>query len=155
MPVVPATINPMQVPHDHNRRRLKFARAMRQQPTDAEAKLWNILRLKGLAGHRFRRQHPVGGYILDFYCPARRLSVELDGGQHADKVQAEHDQRRTLRLNAMGIRVLRFWDDDVLKHTHVVAEEILGHLEERQPPPRPSPGVPGEGDKAVSSVRHP
>jgi len=125
----------MQVPRDHDRHRLKFAREMRGQPTDAEAKLWRVLRLKGLAGHRFRRQRCVGGYILDFYCATHRLAVEVDGGQHNDPAQAEYDQLRTVKLNELGISVLRFWDDDVLKHTDVVAEEILGHLQGRKPPP--------------------
>jgi len=94
-----------------------------------------VLRMKGLAGYRFRRQHCVGGYILDFYCPAHRLAVELDGGQHNDPTQSGLDRLRTLKLNELGIRVLRFWDDDVLKHTDVVALDILGHLENTEPPP--------------------
>jgi very-short-patch-repair endonuclease len=134
----------MQVPRDQDRRLLKFARTMRRQPTDAEAKLWRMLRLKGLAGYKFRRQHRIGGYIVDFYCPSHRLAVELDGGHHADHDQAEYDRNRTMRLNQFGVCVLRFWDDDVLKHTDAVAEEILRHLGE--PLPQPSPGVPGEGE---------
>ena len=107
----------MQVPRDRNLRRLKFARTMRQVPTDAEAKLWRALRLQRLGGYRFRRQYTVAGYILDFYCPACRLAVELDGGQHSDPAQLEYDRRRTARLNEMGIRVLRFSDRDALKET--------------------------------------
>jgi very-short-patch-repair endonuclease len=126
----------MRVPRrDEDRRRLKFARAMRREPTDAEAKLWELLRFKSLAGYRFRRQHRVGGYILDFYCASRRLAIELDGGQHNDAGQAEYDQKRTLRLSEFGVRVIRFWDDDVLKHSDVVAEEILRQLENTKPPP--------------------
>jgi very-short-patch-repair endonuclease len=136
----------MQLPRDKNRRRLGFAREMRKLPTDAEAKLWRALRLKRLAGYRFRRQHPVGGYILDFYCPACRLAVELDGGQHADPAQMEYDRTRSVRLAEMGIRVVRFWDTDALKDTLLVAEEILRHLEASPPPPQPSPGVPGAGE---------
>jgi very-short-patch-repair endonuclease len=74
------------------------------------------------------------------------LAVELDGGQHSDSAQAEYDQTRTMRLNNLTVRVLRFWDDDVLKHTDTVAEEILRQLETNEPPPQPSPGVPGEGE---------
>ncbi|MGA2582763.1 MAG: endonuclease domain-containing protein [Tepidisphaeraceae bacterium] len=125
----------MQVPRDRENRLLKFARTMRRQPTDAEIKLWEALRMKSLAGYRFRRQHRVGDYILDFYCAARRLAVELDGGQHGDSAQAEYDQRRRWALNGLGIHVLRFWDDEVLKHTDVVAEEMLRHLESDGPPP--------------------
>jgi very-short-patch-repair endonuclease len=118
---------------------------MRAQPTDAETKLWRVLRIKNLAGYRFRRQHRIGGYIVDFYCASRRLAIELEGGQHADPAQAEYDRNRTKRLNELTVRVLRFWDD-VLKHTDAVAEEILRHLEMNRPPPQPSPGVPGEGE---------
>jgi very-short-patch-repair endonuclease len=140
------TICAMQLRRDGNRRLTQFARAMRAEPTDAERKLWNLLRFKALGGYRFRRQRPVAGYILDFYCPAVRLAVELDGGQHSDGDQAMCDQIRSARLNELGVRVVRFWDDEVLKHPEAVAEQILGELERPSPPPQPSPGVPGEGE---------
>jgi len=76
------------------------------------------------------------------------LAVELDGRQHADEAQAEYDRQRTLPLQRLGIRVLRYWDHDVLKDTHSVAEEILRHLESNKPPPLPSPSVLGEGGAA-------
>jgi very-short-patch-repair endonuclease len=136
----------MRLRRDADERLTEFARAMRAGPTDAERKLWSILRFKALGGYRFRRQRPVAGYILDFYCPAKRLAVELDGGQHADARQARYDQIRSARLNELGVRVIRFWDDEVLKHPEAVAEEILRELERVSPPPRPSPGVPGEGE---------
>ena len=102
----------MSAPRDNNRL-LRFAREMRKSSTDAEAKLWSILRDRSLAGFKFRRQHPVAGYILDFYCVRKRLAIELDGGQHADSDAITYDQRRTNRLNEVGVRVLRFWDHDV------------------------------------------
>ena len=136
----------MQLRRDGNRRLTQFARAMRAEPTDAERKLWNLLRFKALGGYRFRRQRPVAGYILDFYCPAVRLAVELDGGQHSDGDRVTYDQIRSARLNELGVRVLRFWDDEILKHPEAVADEILRELERRSPPPQPSPGVPGEGE---------
>jgi very-short-patch-repair endonuclease len=123
------TIVAMHIPRDADRRLTGFARAMRKEPTDAEKKLWRILRMKNLEGYRFRRQRPVAGYILDFYCPTKRLAVELDGGQHADDHQADYDRCRTKRLTQMGVCILRFWDDQILKHPDVVAEEILRHLE--------------------------
>ena len=92
--------------------------------TDAERKLWWILRSRRLAGFKFRRQVPMAGYILDFYCVQVRLAVELDGGQHAEPEALEYDQRRSLALNQQGVRVLRFWDDDVLKHSDAVAQSI-------------------------------
>ncbi len=137
----------MHVPRDPAARLTKFARAMRQQPTDAERKLWWILRCKGLAGYRFRRQRPVAAYILDFYCPSRRLAVELDGGQHGDDRQVDYDQVRTTQLRELGVRVLRFDDREVLKNPDAVCQEIYRQLESTWPPPLPSPGVPGEGEE--------
>ena len=135
----------MRAPRDHSRRLFNFAREMRKNPTDAETKLWKILRMKNLSGYRFRRQYPLQGDIVDFYCLSSRVAVELDGGQHGDPDQLEYDRQRTLQLESMGIRVLRFWDHDVLKNTTTVAEEILKTLQQQLPPPQPSPGVPEEG----------
>jgi very-short-patch-repair endonuclease len=136
----------MHAPRGRDPRLTNFARAMRKQPTDAEAELWSVLRFRQLDGHRFRRQRPVAGYIVDFYCPSRRLAIELDGGQHADEAQAEADRVRTSRLNEAGVRVVRFWDHDMLRDTDSVVGEILRQLETVWPPPQPSPGVPGEGE---------
>ncbi|HUB25109.1 MAG TPA: endonuclease domain-containing protein, partial [Tepidisphaeraceae bacterium] len=88
---------------------------MRTTQTDAETRMWSLLRSRQLSGFKFRRQHPVEGYILDFYCVRLRVAVELDGGQHGDPDPKAYDERRTRRLNELGIRVLRFWDNDVLK----------------------------------------
>src|SRR5205823_6354261 len=82
------------------------------------------LRSRRLEGFKFRRQVPMCGYILDFYCIRIRLAVELDGGQHADADAIAYDQRRAQRLEQESVRILRFWDDDVLKHTDAVAEAI-------------------------------
>jgi very-short-patch-repair endonuclease len=136
----------VQLRRDANERLTRFARAMRAEPTDAERKLWSLLRFKALEGYRFRRQRPVAGYILDFYCPAKRLAIELDGGQHSDARQARYDQIRSARLNKSGVRVLRFWDDEVLKHPDAVAEEILRELEAPSPHPIPPPEYQGRGN---------
>jgi len=88
------------------------ARQLRKNPTEAEKKLWSLLRLKQFDGHRFRRQAPIGPYIVDFFCPAAKLIIELDGGQHA--VNAEADQIRTDWLQVHGYRVLRFWNNEIL-----------------------------------------
>ena len=109
---------------------LEFARRMRAEPTDTETKLWWLLRNRRLAGFKFRRQVPVGSYILDFYCHEARLAVEADGGQHSEPGQAAYDARRTEYLKKLGIRVLRFWDNDVLKHTDSVLEAIYRELTE-------------------------
>jgi very-short-patch-repair endonuclease len=136
----------MRVQRDASRRLLHFAKQMRREAPDAEKRMWSILRSRKLSGFKFRRQYPVGGYIVDYYCVKERLGIELDGGQHADKENLEYDARRTERLIELGVRVMRFWDHDVLKHTDVVAESILRMLTTgSEPSPQPSPGLPGEG----------
>ena len=138
----------MRVPRDHNRRLLSFARRMRGEATDAEDRMWAVLRSRRLSGFKFRRQYPIGGYIIDFFCIKERFGIELDGGQHANHAIVEYDTKRTERLNDLGVRVLRFWDHDVLKDTDEVAESIWRALTTRaEPSPRPSPGVPGEGER--------
>jgi very-short-patch-repair endonuclease len=77
-----------------------------------------------IAGHRFRRQHPVGPYVLDFYCPRLRLAIELDGGQHNFVGETERDQRRDLWLAARGVTLLRFWNSDVIENMGGVLEKI-------------------------------
>ncbi len=104
------------------------ARRLRNAPTDAERHLWYHLRRRELAGHRFRRQVPVGGYVVDFACPAARLVLELDGGQHLQ--QRDYDMQRTRRLQAWGWRVLRYWNDEVLLRTDAVLEDVLRALGE-------------------------
>ncbi len=105
-----------------------FARHLRKTPTQAEAVLWDALKDKKLDGHKFRRQHPIGSYILDFYCHASRLSVEIDGGYHLAKEQALYDKNRTLDLESMGIEELRFENVQVLNHLGKVLAVILEQL---------------------------
>ena len=131
-----------------DRRLIHFARDLRKASTDAERRIWSYLRAHRLGGHAFRRQCPVAGYIADFYSHAARLVVELDGGQHTDPEVVEYDRRRTEAMTAEGIGVIRFSDVDALRDSDAVAEAILAEVERRmgqQPPPLPSPGVPGEG----------
>ena len=101
------------------------ARTLRRESTDAERRLWAALRDRRLAGHRFRRQHPVGGFILDFACTKHRLAIEADGGQHVDGAS---DERRTAALRKEGWRVLRFWNNDILTNTEGVILTILEAL---------------------------
>src|SRR4051812_30257544 len=122
-----------------------YGRKMRREATDAERRLWSMLRGGKLGGCKFRRQHPVAGYIADFYCHERRLIVESDGGQHFDPKAIEYDQRRTEKLNELGIGVLRFQSNEVLKYSEAVFATIFHELTENAPSPLPSPGVPGEG----------
>ena len=108
------------------------AKQLRQQPTEAETRLWRRLRRKQLGGLRFRRQAPIGPYIVDFFCPDAKLIVEVDGGQHADRQDC--DDRRTKWLEASGYRVVRFWNNDVLANTERVLSEIQ-RVARVSPPP--------------------
>jgi len=103
------------------------ARQLRQSQTDAETLLWRKLRYE-FPGAKFRRQYPIGPFILDFYCPAHRLAIELDGGQHNLPSGQSYDAKRTAFLNAQNIRVLRFWNNDVLRNTRAVLERIWGEI---------------------------
>ncbi|MER8860850.1 endonuclease domain-containing protein [Mesorhizobium sp. M0757] len=101
------------------------ARSMRKVMTDAELKLWNELRAHRLMGLGFRRQFPIAGYIVDFACPEKKLTVEVDGSQHAEADSAARDGARTTRLEEDGWTVLRFWNDDVLRDIDNVCQHIV------------------------------
>ena len=103
------------------------AKTLRQKTTDAEQKLWYRLRGNRLDGLKFRRQHPVPPYIVDFYCNEAKLVVELDGSQHGTEV----DTARTAALEGHGLRVLRFWDNQALTDIDAVLSEILGIAQDR------------------------
>lgn len=119
------------------------ARELRRQQTDVENKLWFRLRDRQLCGAKFRRQHPVGLYIVDFCCPDRGLVVELDSGQHAERRSADH--HRTRYLESAGYRVVRFWDHEVLDSMDAILEEIVRLLRD----PHPSLSLEGRGLKRV------
>lgn len=105
------------------------ARKLRSSSTDAERRLWHFLRRRNLLGYRFRRQVPLGPYIVDFLCIEARLVVELDGGQHTE--QKAYDAARTDYLAALDLRVLRFWNNEVLQSTGSVLEVIARELNRR------------------------
>jgi very-short-patch-repair endonuclease len=107
---------------------LGHAKRMRHVPTEAESTLWRQLRAGRLADYKFKRQKPIGNFIVDFVCFAQKLVVEVDGGQHAD-LQVR-DEARTEWLQAQGFQVLRFWNHDVLQRRDLVLEEILRRLKE-------------------------
>lgn len=117
-----------------------FARALRSQLTDCERLLWRRLRNRGLAGFKFRRQHPWPPYVLDFYCAELRLVIELDGGQHYDDAGLAKDRLRTDYLRRQGLEVLRFSNLDVLQNLDDVLTELLRRVEARSPHPTPLPG---------------
>ena len=112
------------------------ARKLRENQTDVEGKLWSRLRDRQLSGVKFRRQHPIGPFIVDFYCLERGLIVELDGSQHVQRNTA--DKRRTRFLEGLGYRVLRFWNNDVLSNFDGVLERISEALDGPHPCPLPS-----------------
>jgi len=142
-----------------------FARRLRKTATNSENLIWQLLRKNQMLGYGFRRQHPLGNYILDFYCHQAKLVVELDGGQHDDPKQRAHDEKRTDYLATQGLTVLRFWNNEVLGNTEGVAQTIFDWLQEnvlpslfggggasmRTAPSTPSPTPPpeGEGLKAI------
>jgi very-short-patch-repair endonuclease len=98
------------------------ARQMRSHPTPAERRLWRCLRQKQFKGYKFRRQHVVGQFIVDFYCAEARLVIELDGESH--RYTGEHDAFRQAVLEGLGLRVLRFANDDVMKSLEFVLAAI-------------------------------
>ena len=110
----------------HNRPILKSRRKeLRNNSTPAEKLLWSVLQHSNLEGYKFRRQHSVGAYILDFYCPSECLAVELDGDSHFTDEALVYDRERTAYLNALNIKVLRFMNTDVYDNLNVVCERIL------------------------------
>lgn len=117
------------------RRNLEAARALRLSMTDAERALWCALRSRQLEGFKFRRQHPIGPFVVDFVCLQQKLIIELDGGHHAE--QAEADAARTAYLEALGFRVIRFWNNEVLTEKDAVATRVLVTL---TPTPLPLAG---------------
>jgi very-short-patch-repair endonuclease len=106
----------------------EIARQLRKNLTAAEQTLWSRLRFKQLECHSFRRQAPIGDYVVDFVCFARKLIVEVDGGQHA--AQAERDTLRTAWLKSQGFRVIRFWNNEVQDNADGVVETILAALQD-------------------------
>lgn len=120
---------------------LNKAKSLRSNQTEAEHKLWHHLRAHRFLGLKFKRQKPIGRYIVDFICMEYRLIIELDGGQHAE--QAGYDQRRDKWLRNQGYTVLRFWNNEVLQQTEAVLERIretVIALAALSPSPSPTSG---------------
>ena len=99
-------------------------RNLRNNQTDVEKLLWSHLRNKQFYGLKFYRQYSIGKYILDFYCSELRLAIELDGGQHGEEDNKKHDNIRAEYLRAQGIKVIRFWNNDVVENIEGVLYEI-------------------------------
>jgi len=107
------------------------SRELRRNSTRAEAFLWTVLRKSQLDGKKFRRQHSIGPYIVDFYCPECRVIVELDGAVHSGLLAAERDIRRTRFLKNLGMEILRYENEQVLKNRESVIESIRAVLRSR------------------------
>ena len=112
------------------------ARSLRQNMTEAEIRVWQMLRAHRMNGHKFRRQVPIGRYIADFVCHEARLVVEIDGGQH-DRSSPQETERSGF-LQREGYRILRFWNNEVLANPDGVCETIVNELA-ASPPPCPPP----------------
>jgi very-short-patch-repair endonuclease len=117
-----------------NKTNLVHARSMRHAPVSPEKKFWSRVRDRRLGGHKFKRQVLIGSYIADFVCIERKLIVELDGGQHADR--KAYDEKRDAFLTDKGFRVIRVWNIDLTENIDGVMEMVLGELECS---PSPSP----------------
>ena len=114
-----------------------LARNLRVNLTDSEQRLWSQLHRKQILGVPFYRQKPLGNYIADFYAPKAKLVIEIDGSQHLETTQAEHDQQRTVYLERQGLRVLRFTTLEVLQELEAVTETIYRAVQETINPPNP------------------
>ncbi len=101
-----------------------FAKSLRANATEAERKLWDLLRRRQVGSLRFRRQQTIGPYVVDFFCPSARLVIELDGSQHGLEETVAYDDARTAFLEARGFRVLRFWNEEFLRKPEAVLEAI-------------------------------
>ncbi len=135
---------------------LARAREMRQPQTPAEATLWRHLRNRNLK-YKFRRQHPIYRFIIDFYCAEAKLLIEIDGDSHLQKEQMEYDQARTEYLEDFGYQVIRFTNDDMRYNINTVVTEIIRTVETRieeisktKVTPHPSPLPKGRGDMEPS-----
>ncbi len=123
------------------------ARRLRRDATDAERALWRRLRGKQLEGLKFRRQHAVGRFVLDFYCRECRLAVELDGGQHSEAAHWRRDDTRTAFLERKGVAVLRYSNLEVLQETEAVLEYLRRRAVARRRQPSPNPSRKREGGR--------
>ncbi|MBN8649932.1 MAG: endonuclease domain-containing protein [Cytophagales bacterium] len=121
------------------------ARSLKKVMTPSENLLWQNLRNRKVNSYKFRRQHPISKYIVDFYCHEAKLVIEVDGGIHFIDDNVEYDKLRTLQLEAFGLKVIRFRNEEVLKNMSEVLAEIRKHLT-----PGPSPLGEGESESLKS-----
>ncbi|MCX6304273.1 MAG: endonuclease domain-containing protein [Bacteroidetes bacterium] len=115
------------------------AHSLRHSTTEAEKKLWSELKNRKLNGLKFRRQHPIHYFIADFYCHEKRLIIEVDGGIHYKPTVKEHDENRTAEFDRLGITVIRFTNEQILKSIDKVLHEIIAFITTQSRPSSPSP----------------
>jgi very-short-patch-repair endonuclease len=119
---------------------ISFRRGLRRESSDAEQRVWRMLRARKLDGVKFRRQHPIGRYVLDFYCPAARLAIEIDGGSHYEPRGIRRDLERTAFLKSIGIRVIRFTNLEALGECDGLLEAVWDEVRAAGiSPPHPDP----------------
>ena len=131
------------------------AQLLRKKATEPERILWRHLRNRNFVGYKFRRQHSLGDYVLDFYCPSAKLAVELDGGGHNYQAGQIRDRTRSEFLDRRGVVVLRFWNHQVRRELDSVLQAIWFALDQRQlnnPSPLSSPFGKGRGELQVPSA---
>ncbi len=126
------------------------AKRLRHNMTDAENRLWRVLRRGQFNDRHFRGQHPVGPFTLDFYCPSLRLAIELDGGQHAAR-QKQADERRARFLLEKKIVVVRYWNNDVFSNLQGVLADLVAITEKRAREVTPSPTLPLSGGGSTTA----
>ena len=117
---------------------LDLKRRLRSNMTGPETRLWSRLRARQLQGLKFRRQHGIGPYIVDFYCPEQSLVIEVDGDSHADADQIVKDQLRDKYFQSLGLRVIRYFNNDIVKNLAGVLEDLAEKLASGSTSPRPS-----------------
>jgi very-short-patch-repair endonuclease len=118
------------------------ARDLRQTMPEAQRRLWRLLRDRRFAGYKFRREHPLGRYTLDFYCAEAELSLEVDGAQHGFPAQHRRDEAKEKYLVSRGIVTRRFWNSQLRREPEVVKENLWRLLQERAPHPDNTPVTP-------------
>jgi very-short-patch-repair endonuclease len=106
----------------------EYARELRLRTTEAENKLWSLLRNRQVKGKKFRRQHAIANYIVDFYCNECKLAIELDGNFHTDEVAKDYDKSRTALLTELGTTLLRFWNEEIMTNPAKVLIRIADSL---------------------------
>ncbi len=116
-----------------------IARKLRKNQTPQEQILWNILRNRQVLGYKFRRQYPIGNYVVDFVCKENKLIIEIDGGQHNTPEGILSDENRTKYLQSVGYKILRFWNNEIDNNIEGVYQKIIEHIENTKTDPHPNP----------------